>query len=143
MGNLDNTTRPSTELNHAAYLSEISAVWPNPPTEEEAGRVVKNRTEASAQVAHNLRRGLSCGAPTLSVLGYDWRTALGPDSGCCSRHPGRACSSCGDRARVYRRGPVVCGRGVRQASWPSRGLRHRRLPGAQCDPAAELCLPVD
>ena len=38
MDNFDSTTRLSTELNHAAYLSEISAVWPNSRTEEEAGQ---------------------------------------------------------------------------------------------------------
>ena len=62
MSNFDNTTRPSIELNHAAYLSEISAVWPNPRTEEEASRVVKT-------VPKLLQKWLIiCGAGCLAAL---------------------------------------------------------------------------
>src|SRR5208283_1370884 len=62
MDNFDSTTRLSTELNHAAYLSEISAVWPNSRTEEEAGRVVNS----APKLLHKWL--IICGAFCLAAL---------------------------------------------------------------------------
>jgi type IV secretory pathway VirB2 component (pilin) len=56
------TTRLSTDLNSAAYLSEISAVWPNPRTEEEAGRVVN----AAPKLLHKWL--IICGASCLAAF---------------------------------------------------------------------------
>src|SRR5208337_4854065 len=63
MDNFDSTTRLSTELNHAAYLSEISAVWPNSRTEEEPGRVVNSALKLMRRSRSRLSARACCMRP--------------------------------------------------------------------------------
>ena len=62
MDNFGNTTRLSTDLNRAAHLPEISAVWLPPRAEVEAGRVVN----AAPELLHKWL--IICGAGSLAAL---------------------------------------------------------------------------